>query len=163
MRKTPREHPIRPNRAFRQLEAARANAAMRRPAQAAKHTTSPGGEVELELWATKAPRERAHPLPDRDLGQYVVHQVRGDVRHPSSEARGAEAAPAGETHHHLVTASAARELNEAVLQNPASQVRVELFLHELRQTAVRFGARLETWPVLAHQRMQERVFRSLRA
>jgi hypothetical protein len=59
-----------------------------------------------------------------------------------------------------MTASAARELDEAVLQNPASQIRVELFLDELRQAALRFGALAETRPVLAHQRMKERVFRS---
>jgi hypothetical protein len=59
-----------------------------------------------------------------------------------------------------MTASAARELDEAVLQNPAS--RAELFLHELRQAALGFGALAKSRPVLAHQRMQERVFRTSR-
>ncbi|MFT5357182.1 MAG: hypothetical protein ACI9KE_004415 [Polyangiales bacterium] len=61
-----------------------------------------------------------------------------------------------------MAASAARELDEAVLQNPASQIRIELFLDELQQAALRFGAFAESRPVLAYQRMQERVFRSSR-
>ena len=62
-----------------------------------------------------------------------------------------------------MAASAARELDEAVLDKPAAQVRVELFLHELRQAALRFGALAESRPVLAHQRMQERVFGTSRS
>ncbi|MFT5353404.1 MAG: hypothetical protein ACI9KE_000602 [Polyangiales bacterium] len=49
--------------------------------------------------------------------------------------------------------SVARELDEAVLQNPASQIRIELFLHELRQAALDFGALAESRPALAYQRM----------
>jgi hypothetical protein len=113
--------------------------------------------------AAKSPRERADPLTDRNLWEDEVHQVRGDIRHTSTQARRTKAATlAGETHDHLVATSAARELDEAVLQNPASQVRVELFLDELRQTALGFGALAESRPVLAHQRMQERVFRTPR-
>jgi hypothetical protein len=39
-----------------------------------------------------------------------------------------------------MTASAAGELDETVLQNPASQIRIELFLDELRQAVLRFCA-----------------------
>jgi hypothetical protein len=91
--------------------------------------------------AAKSPRERADPLTDRDLGKHGIDQVRGDVRHTTTQTGRAETPThAGETHHHLMTASAARELDEAVVQNPAAEIRVELLLHELRQAASGFGA-----------------------
>ena len=52
----------------------------------------------------------------RDRGKYRIDKVHGDIRHATTQAGRAEAATlAGETHHYLVTASAARELDEAVL------------------------------------------------
>jgi hypothetical protein len=59
-----------------------------------------------------------------------------------------------------MTASAARELDEAVLQNPATQIRIELFFHELRQAALGFGALAESRPVLTDECIEERVFRT---
>ncbi|MFT5357825.1 MAG: hypothetical protein ACI9KE_005062 [Polyangiales bacterium] len=98
-------------------------------------------------------------MTDRDRGHRRIDKVRGDIRHAAAQTRRTKAATlAGEAHHYLMTASAARELDEAVLQNPATQIRIELFLHELRQTALGFGALAESRPVIAHQRMQERVF-----
>ncbi|MFT5357802.1 MAG: hypothetical protein ACI9KE_005039 [Polyangiales bacterium] len=86
--------------------------------------------------------------------------VEGDVRHATAQARRAKTAPlAGETHHHFMAPSAAREMDEGVLQNPASQMPIELFLDEPRQTALRFGALAESRPVLTHE---ERVLRSPR-
>jgi hypothetical protein len=41
---------------------------------------------------TQPPRQRAHPLPHRHLGDHLLGEVHRGVGHAAAEARGAEAA-----------------------------------------------------------------------
>ncbi|MFT5358264.1 MAG: hypothetical protein ACI9KE_005502 [Polyangiales bacterium] len=112
--------------------------------------------------AAKSPRERADPLTDRDLGEDGVRRAAmSDMRRPRHDGQNPR-----HLHEKPTTISwphpRPRELDEAVLQNPASQIRIELFVDELRRAALGFGALAKSRPVLAHQRLQERIFRSPR-
>ncbi len=66
--------------------------------------------------------QRKHPLPNRDLGQNSVDQVRGGIDHPTSAARRAEAATlARECNQAVMAAVVAVETEEAVRQNAAAK------------------------------------------
>ena len=108
----------------------------------------------------QAPRERADPLADRHLRQHLLHQVRRDVRHPPAEARGTEfAAITTQRAHDVVATPGAGEVHEPVLEQAAAQVGIELPHHELRQAAaLLLGPLQEARPVLAHERVEPRLF-----
>ena len=77
----------------------------------------------------QAPGERDHPLPLRDLGQDVVHQMRRALGHPAPPARRTEAATlAREGHQEVRAAGEAVEAAEAVGQDAAGEVAAQLAL-----------------------------------
>ncbi len=79
-------------------------------------------------------RQRQHPLPNRHMGDDVVHQMRRRLRHASGAARRAKAAPlAAEGDELVVAAVTAAQPQKAVGQDAALEEGVELVLHELRQ------------------------------
>ena len=147
------------------LDAAQAELTLRAPAQRARERADERGEhVRAQppivgQRVAQGPRQRAHPLPNRHLGQHLVDEVSRDVGHAAAEARGAEAAPlARERDEQLVTAATAHEAHDAVLELAAAQVLVEVAHDEARQAALLLGALEEPRPVLAHQHVQQRVF-----
>ena len=98
-----------------------------------------------------------HPLANRHVGDDVVHQVRRRLRHATSAARGAKAAPlAGEGDKLVAGAVTAAQPQEAVGQDAALEEGVELVLHELRQlgSGAGFGLGDEGRGVLLHQTVQ---------
>ena len=113
--------------------------------------TSPQLEVQSQQVA-QAPGERDHPLPQRDLGQDVDHQMRRRLGHPTPPTGGAEAAPfAREGHREVCAAGEAVEAAEAVGQDAAGEVASELALDVGWQTGaggVRLGAGQEGLEVL---------------
>ena len=95
-----------------------------------------------------------HPLAHRYVGDDVVHQVRGRLRHAPCAARWAKAAPlAGEGDPLVVAAVGAAQAQEAVREDAAFEEGVELVLHELRQVGAGgiFGLGKEGRGVLLHQ------------
>jgi len=87
----------------------------------------------------------------------VVDQVRGGLRHAPRPARGAEPAPlATEGDQFVVAAIGAAQAQEAVRQNSAFEVRVELVFDELRQSSASGLLSLseEALGVLLHQALQ---------
>ena len=66
--------------------------------------------------------QRKHPLPNRDLGQDSIDQVRGGICHSTSAAGRAEtAALAREGNQAVMAAVVAVETEEAVRQNAAAK------------------------------------------
>ena len=59
-----------------------------------------------------------------------------------------------------MAASLAAEVDEAVLEDSASSIFVELANDEARQAALRFGALEEGGPVLLYHLVEERLFRA---
>ena len=107
------------------------------------------------------PRQGAHPLADRNFGKDLVDQVGGDIIHPAAETRRAEAAAfAGECGHDLVAAPGASEVDEAVLEEAALEVGLELTNHEAREASVGFGLLEEPRPMGLHHPMQAGLFRT---
>src|SRR5690606_11998218 len=99
----------------------------------------------------------ADPLADGHLGQHLVDQVSGEVRHAAAEARGAEAAAlAREADDHRVAAAHACQLDQAMLEHAAAQILLEVADHEARQAALLLGALEERRPVLLHQPVEQR-------
>ena len=146
------------------LDAAQAELTLRAPAQrACERADERREDVRAQppivgQRVAQGPRQRAHPLANRHLGQDLVHEVRGDVGHAAGQARGAEAAAfAREPDEQLVAAAGAREPDDAVLEPTAAQVLVEIAHDEARQTALLLGPLEQAWPVLAHERVEERV------
>ncbi len=112
-----------------------------------------GGGWSVPERVAHPPREGADPLADRDLRQDLVHQVRRHVRHPPSQARRAKStAFAAECAHDVVPAPVARKVHQAMLEDAAPKVLLELPLHEPRQAApLLVGLRDKARPVLAHE------------
>lgn len=102
--------------------------------------------------------EREHPLPDRDVRQHVVAQVRGGVGHAPSAARRAEAAPLAREGDQLVLAATrAVHAREAEGQDAAVEVAAELAPDEAREpgAAALLGAREEGREMLAQDAVQD--------
>ena len=109
----------------------------------------------------QAPRQGAHPLADRHLGKDLVDQVGGDIIHSPAETRRAEtAAFTAERGHDLVAAPSASELDEAMLEEAALEVGLELTDDKPRQASVGFGLLEEPGPVGFHHPMQAGLFRT---
>ena len=83
--------------------------------------------------ATNFIRRGQHPLPHRDIGQDVIHQVRRGVAHPPSRARRAcSAAFARERDNDFLTALRAHDAQKAVRQDPATQIPAKLLFDVAR-------------------------------
>ncbi len=77
------------------------------------------------------PRSRAHPLPNGYLRKHLLHPMQRRVRPSPADTRRAEPAPlARERHEPLVAATLTPDPNAAKLQEPASQVLLNLTHHE---------------------------------
>ena len=75
----------------------------------------------------KAPWEAADPLANRDLGKHFVHEMRCHVRHAACGARGTEGSSfAREGDHHRVSTALATQMHEAVFENAATKILIEL-------------------------------------
>jgi hypothetical protein len=149
------------------LHTAQAEMTLSAPAQRARERTDEGVEhvgaqaPVVREWVAQGPRQRAHPLANGHFGQDRVDEVRREVAHSAPETRRTEAAAlAREGDKHLVAAAAAGELDTAVLEQAAAQVLLEVADHEARQAALLLGALDEPRPVLAHQRVQQRLLRA---
>ncbi len=87
----------------------------------------------------KPSRQREDPLPDGDLGEDPVHQVRGRVGHAAAAAGGAEAAAfAREGDQAIEPARIAVYAHESVGEDAAVQEGPELALDEARDGALAF-------------------------
>jgi len=74
-----------------------------------------------------------HPLPHGQVGQDVIGQVGGELRHAAGVARGADpAALAGERDQALVAAGVTARAGEAVGEDAAAEVGAEVLLHPVR-------------------------------
>jgi hypothetical protein len=74
-------------------------------------------------YAANFVRRGQHPLPHRDVGQDVIHQVRRGVAHPPSRARRARSAAfARERDNDFLTALRAHDAQKAVRQDAATQI-----------------------------------------
>ena len=123
-----------------------------------------------ELWLCRqqqAQRNRQpslanpHPLAHRHMGDDVVDQMRGALRHAPRPARGAESsALAAERDELVVAAIGAAQAQETVRQDAALKEGVELVLDELRQAGAGGGLDLgkEGLGVLLHQAVQRALF-----
>jgi hypothetical protein len=93
------------------------------------------------------------PLSDRYIGQHVIDQVRGTLRHAASATRCTEAASlARERHQPIVAAAVAVKPREPCGQAPAGEKFSELLLDETRQAfpvAPQGGFRTERLEVIA--------------
>src|SRR5439155_3876963 len=75
--------------------------------------------------------ERENPLPDGNLGQHAIDEMRRGVGHPATAAGGAEPAPlAGECYDPILPAVIAVHTGEAVCQHAALQKRAQLAFDE---------------------------------
>ena len=102
-------------------------------------------------------RQAQDPLSDGDIGEHVVHQVRGSLGHPPPAAARAEASPLAGKSPQSIQAAAAPESGESPGEPPTPEVRLELLFHETRQAlAVAQVGRLgpERLEVLAHDLIQ---------
>jgi hypothetical protein len=87
-------------------------------------------------------------VPHRHLGQDPVDEVDGEVAHAPTEAARADAAAlAGEGDRVRSAAPGADTAREAVLENSAPEILLDLAHHEGRQAARLLGALEEGWPV----------------
>src|SRR5690606_11975134 len=78
----------------------------------------------------------------------------------AAEARGTKApALAREADDHRVTATAARQVHEAVLEHAAAQILFEVAHDEARQPAMCLGALQKQRPVLANEPIEQRRLR----
>ncbi len=76
-------------------------------------------------------REAQHPLPNGDIRQHVVDEMRGPFGHAAPTATGTEPAPfAREGHEAIVTAAVAVEARESSRETPAGEELAELPLDE---------------------------------
>ena len=106
-------------------------------------------------------RKRQHPLPDRDLGQHPIDQMRRRVRHPAAAARRTEAAAlAREGDQAVVTAGVAVHAEEAVREHAAAEEGAKLLLDEARSGLLSVcGAREEAFELLANDLMKKSLLR----
>ena len=102
--------------------------------------------------------QAADPLSNWHLGQHPVHQVRGGVVHASARARGADRpALAGEGHQVLEAAPGTLHAGEAVFEQAAGQIALELALDETGQTTRLLGAFDKGRPVLPEYAVKRRM------
>jgi hypothetical protein len=107
----------------------------------------------------RPPRKRQDPLTDRDLREDPFNQVRGGVVHAARVARRAEsAALAAEDDELVVSTSIAVHPREALGEDAAGQIALELFADEVRQVRP-LALGQEGAQVVAHQLVQERALR----
>jgi hypothetical protein len=86
-------------------------------------------------------RQAQHPLPHRDHGEDVIHQVRSTLGHaPAAAARTHRAAFARERNQAVQPTSAAMEARESTGQKAAAQESVKLLFNEPRQPVSVVGA-----------------------
>jgi len=86
----------------------------------------------------------------------------GGVRHPSTEAGGAESSLLAAQRHQLgVPALTTDQMQATVVEPPAAKVLLELLDDEARQTAVLLGAFEERRPVLRHRLVEHGAFRTV--
>ena len=118
-------------------------------------------------WVERQPEPQSvgycqHPLPGRDVRQDAVHQVRRRVRHPSTDARWAEAAPfAGEPDQPTLATFLAPHPQKAMGQDSAAQVCLDLFDDEpgeRRSVAPGVQVGEERAPVVLQDAIEKRLF-----
>ena len=99
-------------------------------------------------------------MPDRDVGDDVVDQVRGGLDHAPGTAGGAKPTLlAGEGNQQLVTAAIALHPDEPMLQAAAGEIAAELIEDEPGQRPLAFvKAALEGRQVLLDQTVENAVF-----
>ena len=98
-----------------------------------------------------------HPLPNRDVGKHLVHEVRGALGHPPPATARAEASPLTGKRNQSIQPAAAPEAGESPSEPPTPEERLEFLLDETRQAlAVAQVSRLrpERLEVLAHDLIQ---------
>lgn len=107
-------------------------------------------------YAANFVRRGQHPLPHRDVGQHVVHQMRRGVAHPPGRARRARSAAFARVRDDDFLATLrARDAQKAVRQDPATQIPAKLLFELARE---RFAALFmhgpeERFEVLTHDAM----------
>ena len=78
-------------------------------------------------------RRGQHPLPHRDVGQDVIHQVRRGVAHPPGRARRARSAALARVRDDdFLAALRTHDAQKAVRQDPATQISPKLLFHVAR-------------------------------
>ena len=103
------------------------------------------------------PRQRADPLANPHLGQHVLHQVHGRVRHAATKAGRTEAASFTRERHELrPPAAAAHQVQAPMLEPSAPQVLLELSHYESGQPTGLFRPLLELRPVPLDRLVQDR-------
>ena len=106
-------------------------------------------------------RQREHPLAHRNARQHAIDQVSGSALHPSRRAgRTDSTALAGERDEQLVAAGDAAHASEAVGEDAAAQVPLELGHDETGQPApILLDLRQEGLEVPPNCLVQERLLR----
>ncbi len=85
---------------------------------------------------TQSPRKREHPLPRRNVRDHVRDEVRGDLRHAPTTARGTESAPlARERDEQVQGAVRAAHAPESVGKVAAGRRCAQLLLDVARERA----------------------------
>jgi hypothetical protein len=104
-------------------------------------------------------RDTQHPLPHRPRAEHLLHRVPRTLGHAACAAAGAKPALlAGERQQPFRMALLAHHAQEAVLEHAATQERLELLAHVLRQRAVFCRkTRNEIRVVRLYQRVQQRA------
>jgi len=101
-------------------------------------------------------RKREHPLPDRNLGQNAVGEMRGGISHATAAAGGAEAAPfAGEGHEAVAATVVAAQAQKTVGEDAAAQEGAEFLLDEAGHGMPAFGRPGQEAPELLANRPVE--------
>jgi hypothetical protein len=101
--------------------------------------------------------EREHPLPDRNLGQHAIDEMRCGVRDAPTSARGTEAAAfARKSDQAVVATRIAVEAQEAMRKLAAAEEGAKLLLDEARGRLLFVrGAREEAFELLPNDPMKE--------
>jgi len=104
-------------------------------------------------------RKAQHPLPHRARAKHVLHQMPRTLGHAPRAATGAKPALlAGKRHQPFRMALLAHHTQEAVVEHPAAQERLEFLAHVRGQRAVFcLKAREQVRVVRLHQRVQQRA------
>jgi hypothetical protein len=102
-----------------------------------------------------------YPLPDRDLGEHPIDEVRGGLRHSTPATRGTEAAAlARERDQAIVTTLVAVQAEEAMRQDAATQEGAKLLLDEARDRLIPVGrAREKALELSADDLVEEGLLR----
>ena len=95
----------------------------------------------------------------RRLSYASVYKMRCHVRHAARGARGTEgSAFAREGHHHRVSTALATQMHEAVFENAATKILIELACDEARKGTLFFGEFGECGPVFVNDSIEKRLF-----